>query len=177
MKTYLKTRIYTMVAVTGTFLLLLTACKKYNNPPPPNVRQSYTANVQLNGATEVPPVNTTGTGTANIIYYPDTKTITYTLTWQLGSNTAMTTGMHFHGSDTGGSTTSSPIVIEITGFTTNSSGTLSGTTRALTDVEAAQLLAGKWYVNIHSSTFPAGEMRANITLMNSSMGSGPGTGY
>ena len=159
----------------GTFLFLFFACKKKDTQEPA-VRQSYTANLQLNGAAEVPVVNTTGTGTANIIYYPDNKTITYNLTWQLGSSTDATTGMHFHGSDTGSNTTNSPIVIEITGFTTGSSGSLSGTTRALTDTEAAQLLAGKWYVNIHSSTFPSGEIRANIVLVGSSTGGGNGNG-
>jgi hypothetical protein len=176
MKTYLKTRTYTKIAVAGIFLLLFSACKKYDNAPAAPTRQTYTANVQLNGANEVPAVTTTGTGTANITYYSDTKTITYTLNWQLGSTSATTTGMHFHGSDTGGSNTSSPIVIEITGFTSASSGSLTGTTRALTDTEAAQLLAGKWYVNIHSSTFPSGEMRANIALINTSTGTGNGGG-
>lgn len=170
MKTYLTHRAYTIVAVAGIFLLLFSECKKKDNRP--STPPIYKADVVLNGATETPPITTTGSGTAAITYNSGTKTIGYNLTWQLGSATATTTGMHFHGSETGSNATSSPIVIEIPGFTSASSGTLAGTTRALTDVEQAQLLAGKWYVNIHSSTVPGGEIRGNIVLVKASTGGG-----
>lgn len=170
MKTYLTHRAYTVLTVAGIFLLLFSNCKKKDNRPsgPP----IYKADVVLSGANENPPVTTTGSGTAAITYNQATKTIAYTIAWQLGSTTATTTGMHFHGSETGSNTTNSPIVIEITGITSASSGTVSGTTRALTDVEHNQLLAGKWYVNIHSSTVPGGEIRGNIVLVNTSPGGG-----
>jgi hypothetical protein len=72
--------------------------------------------------------------------------------------------MHFHGAEDGSDTKSSGVIIGITGFTTANTGTISGTTRALTDVEVNQLLAGKWYLNIHSSTNTSGELRGNIKL-------------
>ena len=99
---------------------------------------------------------------SEISYDPTTKIITYKITWTLGNSAATTTNMHFHGSDTGSDLVSSGVAIGITGFATGSSGTLSGITVALTDVQAAQLLAGKWYVNIHSSTVGSGELRGNI---------------
>lgn len=176
MKTYLTHRAYTVLAVAGIFLLLFSNCKKDDDRPSgPLV---YKADVVLSGGNEVPPVTTTGSGTAAITYNQSTRTISYVITWQLGSPTATTTGMHFHGSETGSNSTNSPIVIDITGFTSASSGTVSGTTRALTDVENNQLLAGKWYVNIHSSTVPSGEIRGNIVLVNTSNGGGnPTPGY
>lgn len=75
-------------------------------------------------------MNTTGTGTAEISYDPTMKMITYKITWQLGNTSATTTNMHFHGSDTGSDAVGSGVAIGITGFSTGSSGTLSGMTVA-----------------------------------------------
>lgn len=143
------------------FFLITTvvSCKKKDDP---EIDPTKKVTVQLSGANETPAVSSTGTGTAQISYSPVTKMITYTLTWQLGSVTATTTNMHFHGAEDGSDTKSSSVTIGITGFPTSSSGTISGTTRALTTTEEAQLLAGKWYVNIHSSTNTGGELRGNI---------------
>jgi hypothetical protein len=32
----------------------------------------------------------------------------------------------------------------------------------LTDPQAAQLMAGQWYVNVHTAAFPAGEIRGQV---------------
>jgi hypothetical protein len=175
MKNYVSNRIYSMIAVSGMFLLLISACKKSSNNPTP-VNPLMTATVHLDGATEVPPVVTTGTGTANITYNKDTKMITYTITWTLGDPTSTTTAMHFHGSDAGSDATSSPVEIPITGFSTGNSGTVSGTTPELTATQVSELLANKWYVNIHSNVAPGGEMRGNIKLTSSSSTGGAGGG-
>lgn len=136
-----------------------TGCKKDKEEPVSLIKK---VTVQLSGAQEVPAVTTSGNGTAEISYDPTMKMITYKITWQLGSSSATTTNMHFHGSDNGSDAVSSGVAIGITGFAPGSTGTLSGTTIALTDVQEAQLLAGKWYVNIHSSTVGSGELRGNI---------------
>jgi hypothetical protein len=175
MKTYSVKSLTAIFAIAAIFLSLFSACKKKNNMPEITYR-TYSATVQLNGANEVPMVTTTGTATANISYSEQSKTITYTINWQLGSSTATTTGMHFHGADNGSNSVSSPIIIEIPGFSTGSSGTLTGTTRALNATEVSQLLSGKWYVNIHSSDFTSGEMRGNIVLVAASTGGGGNNG-
>lgn len=175
MKTYSVKPLTAIFAIAAIFLSVFSGCKKKNNMPEITYR-TYSATVQLNGANEVPMVTTTGTGTANITYSEQSKTIAYTINWQLGSSTATTTGMHFHGADNGSNSVSSPIVIEITGFSTGSSGTLTGTTRALNSTEIGQLLSGKWYVNIHSSNFTSGEMRGNIVLVAASTGGGGNNG-
>ncbi|WP_316817041.1 CHRD domain-containing protein [Pedobacter nyackensis] len=178
MKTYSVKSLSAILTMASILFFLFSGCKKKNNRPEITYK-TYTATVQLNGANEVPVVTTTGTGTANITYSEQSKMITYTIIWQLGSAAATTTGMHFHGAENGSNTVSSPIVIEITGFTPASSGTLSGTTRALNDAEVNQLLSGKWYINIHSSNFTSGEIRGNIVLVASSTGGGNngGGGY
>ncbi|WP_449436484.1 CHRD domain-containing protein [Pedobacter steynii] len=175
MKTYSVKLFSGILMMAGIFLVLYSGCKKKSSAPEITYR-TYTATVQLTGSNEVPMVTTTGNGTANITYSEQSKTIGYTITWQLGSATATTTGMHFHGADNGSNSTSSPIVIEIPGFSTTSSGTLTGSTRALNATEISQLLAGKWYVNIHSSNFTSGEMRGNIVLVAASTGNGGNNG-
>ncbi|WP_288879309.1 CHRD domain-containing protein [Pedobacter panaciterrae] len=175
MKTYSVKFFSAILAMAVILLVLYSGCKKKNNGPDVTYR-TYTAMVQLNGSNEVPVVTTTGTGTANITYNEQSKTIAYTITWQLGSAAATTTGMHFHGAENGSNLTSSPIVIEIPGFTTASSGTLTGTTRVLNAAEISQLLSGKWYVNIHSSDFTSGEIRGNIVLVAASTGNGGNNG-
>ena len=90
------------------------------------------------------------------------KMITYKINWQLGNSAASTTNMHFHGSENGSDAVSSPVAIGITGFAPGSTGSTSGMTVALSSAQEAQLLAGKWYINIHSSTVPSGELRGNI---------------
>lgn len=147
------------ITLSMIMLIAFTGCKKDKEEPVSLIKK---VTVQLSGAQEVPAVTSSGSGTAEISYDPTLKMITYKITWQLGNPSATTSNMHFHGSDNGSDAVSSGVAIGITGFATGSSGTLSGTTIALTDVQEAQLLAGKWYVNIHSSTVGSGELRGNI---------------
>ncbi|WP_276359884.1 CHRD domain-containing protein [Daejeonella sp. H1SJ63] len=160
MKKSLQIRIAQTMAIILLTSFTMSGCKKDKTEEPLSLIKKAT--IQLSGAQEVPAVNTTGTGTAEISYDPTMKMISYKITWQLGNTAATTTNMHFHGSDTGSDTVSSGVALAITGFSTGSSGTLNGTSVALTDAQEAQLLAGKWYVNIHSSTVGSGELRGNI---------------
>lgn len=153
-------QMFKTVALIAILLFSFSACKKNRDKDPEDLKKKAT--IMFSGAHEVPANASTGTGTGQVIYDPATKTITYNFSWQLGSATATTTNMHFHGAENGSDAVSSVVVIGITGFTTASSGSISGETRALTDVEVNQLLAGKWYLNIHSSTIPGGELRGNI---------------
>jgi hypothetical protein len=157
MKTTLQKHLTAVCAVGVMLLFTFSACKKDDETS--NIKK---LTVTLSGAQEVPSNTSTGTGTAQLAFDPTAKTIAYTMTWTIGSSSATTSNMHFHGAEDGSDTKSSAVIIGITGFTTANTGTITGTTRALTDAEVAQLLAGKWYLNIHSSTLPAGEIRGNI---------------
>ncbi|WP_316810094.1 CHRD domain-containing protein [Pedobacter heparinus] len=160
MKTKSFARISKAIAVAVILFVSFSACKKNKDKDPVDLKKK--AHVMFSGAQEVPANTSTGTGMGDVVFNPDTKTITYSFTWQLGSTVATTTNMHFHGAEDGSDTKSSVVVIGITGFTTASSGSMSGETRVLTDAEISQLLAGKWYLNVHSSTIPGGELRGNI---------------
>lgn len=143
--------------------LALGACKKNRAKPAPQ-NPIRTANVVMSGGAEVPAVTTGGSGTASLSYNPATKMITYQINWILNNAQSITTDMHFHGAENGSPTISSNVVIPITGFATGYTGSLNGTTRALTDAEVNQLLSGKWYINVHSAAFPLGELRGNIAF-------------
>ncbi|HEY0056067.1 MAG TPA: CHRD domain-containing protein [Pedobacter sp.] len=158
MKTNFKTSIISTLSVIA--ILTFAACKKDKKEEPIDLTKKTT--VTLSGAQEVPANSSTGTGTAQITFDPTAKTIAYNLTWQLGNSTATTTNMHFHGAEDGSDIKSSPVTIGITGFSTGNTGLIMGTTRVLTDAEVNQLLAGKWYLNVHSSSVGSGELRGNI---------------
>ncbi|WP_180336412.1 CHRD domain-containing protein [Pontibacter ramchanderi] len=120
--------------------------------------------VTLTGADEVPAVSTQATGTFKGTYNRDTKVMRYTVTFQ----GITPTGMHFHKGAVG---VDGPIVLPINPGASNDpySSTnpfvspMSRSTSPLTDAQEAELLAGEWYINIHSSQYPDGELRGQIT--------------
>ena len=57
--------------------------------------ESIKVQVQLSGSQEVPPVQTSGTGTADLTYDPSTRVVTWTIIYSGLSGTA--TMAHFHG--------------------------------------------------------------------------------
>lgn len=160
MKIIFNSKLPTVFAICAVLLFTFSGCKKDDDDVVVDMMKRVT--VTLSGAQEVPAITSTGTGTAKLIFDPSLKTINYNITWTLGSATATTANMHFHGAEDGSDLKSSGVAIGITGFSTANTGTISGTTIALTDVQVAQLLAGKWYLNIHSSTVASGELRGNI---------------
>lgn len=159
MKAIFKNQLLTVFAMGAVFLATFSGCKKDEEVVVDPMKR---VTVTLSGAQETPAITSTGTGSAKLVFDPLLKTINYNITWTLGSSTASTANMHFHGAEDGSDLKSSGVVFGITGFSTTNTGTISGTTIALTDVQVAQLLAGKWYINIHSSTVPSGELRGNI---------------
>lgn len=156
MKHIFLNRIPAVIAVM--FVFFFSSCKDKDNGTP----ATRITTVRFSGATEIPANTSTGSGSGKLTFDPVKKTVTYDLTWKLGDPAATTTDMHFHGAADGSDTKSSPVVVELEGFSTGNSGTFSGVTRVLTDVEISQLLGGMWYLNIHSTTVPGGELRANI---------------
>ncbi|WP_073854576.1 CHRD domain-containing protein [Pontibacter flavimaris] len=116
----------------------------------------------LSGSQEVPSNSSEATGTFKGQYNKDTKRLSYTITFEGITPTAM----HFHKGAPG---MAGPIVIPINPGSNPYSGSnpfntpLSGSTSALTTEQEADLLAGNWFLNIHSAEFPDGEIRAQIT--------------
>ncbi|MBK3665392.1 CHRD domain-containing protein [Bradyrhizobium diazoefficiens] len=107
----------------------------------------------LKGSSEVPPNNSTGSGKAEATYDSETKTLTYTVTYAGLTGPAL--GAHFHGPVEPGK--NAGIVLP---FKTVQSPIQGSAT--LTDNQATDLLAGKWYANIHTAMNPGGELRGQM---------------
>jgi CHRD domain len=111
----------------------------------------------LKGSSEVPPNATTGTGQLTATFDPDTKQ----LTWK-GSYSGLTgdaTAAHFHGPAEPGKNAGVAVFISTKGAPFSSPFSGSAT---LTDAQAADLMDGRWYVNVHTAANPGGELRGQL---------------
>ncbi len=107
----------------------------------------------LTGADEVPPVETSGKGTAEITWNSETKELTWTVEFSDLSGPA--TAAHFHGPAEPGK--NAGVAVPIEGLESPSEGSAT-----LTDEQAAQLAGGQWYVNVHTEAHPDGEIRGQV---------------
>jgi hypothetical protein len=112
---------------------------------------TYTAT--LDGKSEVPPTDSAGTGKAKLTYNPTTMELKYTITYKKLSGDAV--AAHFHGPADPGASAGVEVPITV------SKSPIKGTA-TLTDAQAADLAAGKWYVNIHTAAHPPGEIRGQV---------------
>ncbi len=108
---------------------------------------------KLDGASEVPASDSKATGKASLKYDPATKKLTYTVSYKGLSGDAL--AAHFHGPADAGANGGIEIPITVGKSPIKGDATL-------TDAQAADLEAGKWYVNIHTKDHPAGEIRGQV---------------
>jgi hypothetical protein len=150
MKAKSQTNVFFGLAALFISLLLLSgSCKKEKADPSTEILFS---NIAITGAQEAPnPVSTNASGTFNGTFDTDTKVLTYTISYSGLTPTAM----HFHKGAVG---VAGPVVIPIS----NAASPISGSTPALTAEQETDLLAGNWYVNIHSQAYPGGEIRGQL---------------
>ena len=113
--------------------------------------------VPLSGAQSVPPVKTGGSGTADITYDPDSRVVTWTITYSGLSGTA--TMAHFHGP--AGKGKNGPVEIWLTKRGSPAESPIKGEV-TMTPDQAKQFLAGDMYINVHTQAHPAGEIRGQV---------------
>jgi hypothetical protein len=109
----------------------------------------------LTGAQEVPPVTTQGKGSAEVNFDPASKKLSWTVTYSGLSGPA--TAAHFHGPAEAGKNAGVAVPIP-----NQANSPVSGSA-TLTDAQAADLQAGRYYVNIHTAANPGGEIRGQVT--------------
>lgn len=109
---------------------------------------------ELKGSNEVPPNTSTGSGKAEAAFDTDTKVLTYTVTYADLTGPAL--GAHFHGPSEAGKNAGIALPFK------SAQSPIQGTA-TLTEIQAADLLSGKWYANIHTAANPGGELRGQMT--------------
>jgi hypothetical protein len=108
----------------------------------------------LKPSNEVPPNNSTASGAAEASFDTDTKAFSATVTFSGLSGPAI--GAHIHGPAEQSANAGIVLPFDLA----LDPITLSAT---LTDAQAAELLDGKWYVNVHTDFNPGGEIRGQLT--------------
>jgi len=108
---------------------------------------SQSFKVMLTGAQQVPPVNTTAAGTAELTYDPATRVLTWNVTFSGLSGPA--TMAHFHGPAAQGK--NAPPVIRLSPKGSAVEMPIKGEA-TLTPEQAQQFSAGEWYINVHTQT-------------------------
>ena len=108
----------------------------------------------LDAKTEVPPNSSAATGTADIDYDPASKKLSWKVTYSGLSGPA--TMAHFHGPAEAGKNAGVAVAIP------NAAASPVEGSATLTEAQAADLVAGKYYVNIHTAANPGGEIRGQV---------------
>jgi CHRD domain len=109
----------------------------------------------LDAKSEVPPNASAATGTADIDYDPATKKLSWKVTYS--GLTGPATAAHFHGPAEAGKNAGVAVAIPNAG-----KSPVEGSA-TLTDAQAADFTAGKYYVNVHTQANPGGEIRGQVT--------------
>ncbi len=116
----------------------------------PCAAETVNFKAELSGKNEVPPNATNGKGQITATY----DTAAKKLTWngEYSGLTGPAIMAHFHGP--AGPGKNAPVVVPIT----SPQGSATVTAQ-----QASQLLAGQWYVNVHTDAHKDGEIRGQLT--------------
>ena len=117
------------------------------------IAETVSYRADLKAANEVPANSSKGTGIVATTYDTVSKKLNWTVTFSKLSGVA--TAAHFHGPAVAGA--NAGVAVPITGTTSPMTGSAT-----LTDAQAADLKAGKWYVNVHTAANKDGEIRGQM---------------
>ena len=136
---------------------LLTAVLAWTSTAPLIVSAADTAtfSATLSGAAEVPANTAVGTGSLEATLDKGTNQLTWKMTY-IGL-TGPATAAHFHGPAMPGANAGVAVP-----FATAVSPVEGKAT--LTAPQVADLMAGKWYANVHTAANPGGEIRGQLMM-------------
>jgi hypothetical protein len=111
--------------------------------------------VTLDGKAAVPPNTSAGNGTADLDFDAASKKLSWKVTYSGLSGPP--TAAHFHGPAEAGKNAGVAVAIP------NAASSPVEGSATLTDAQAADLMAGKYYINVHTAANPGGEIRGQVT--------------
>ena len=121
----------------------------------PGMSPTLPLKARIDAAQEVPTNPSTGTGTLEATLNKNTNVLKYKVVYS--GLTGPATAAHFHGPATVGQ--NAGVVLPFKSPASPIEGEAT-----LTPAQAADLSAGKWYVNIHTARNPAGEIRGQVMV-------------
>jgi hypothetical protein len=119
----------------------------------PAKAETVNLKASLSAAEEVPPTNSKGTGSVTATFDTASKKLSWSGSYSGLSGPA--TAAHFHAGEKG---KNGGVAIPIAPATSPLKGEAT-----LNDAQAADLMAGKLYVNVHTAENKAGEIRGQLT--------------
>jgi hypothetical protein len=135
-------------------VLFIFSCKKKDDVVIPPVVTTVNFAATVNGASEVPTNASSATGSMIGSFDKVSKIFSLTLTY----SGLTATNMHIHKGPAG---VSGSVLFGLS--TSPFTSPITYTSPALSTGQEDSLMTNLYYVNIHSSAFPAGEIRGQIT--------------
>lgn len=160
-------RLSALTSLVLGLMLAITSCEKVAEEKKTTDYEKKA--IPLTGAQETPANPSTALGTMDVSYSKETRMLTYSVTWS--GLTGPVASMHIHGLAPSGYAagvvqniiTASNGIFTPNATTFPATGKVSGT--LLADgvvVKELDLLNGMYYMNIHTATYPGGEIRGQI---------------
>jgi hypothetical protein len=113
----------------------------------------------LEPSSEVPPKTSHGHGALTATFDTSSKALSWNVTYEGLSGLAV--AAHFHGPAPVGQNAAVQVPIQKGQLSSPIKGSAS-----LTDTQANDLMAGKWYFNVHTAQNPSGEIRGQVLPAN-----------
>jgi hypothetical protein len=145
--------------MTAMFLrpaLAVLACAGVLAIATPSMADMTKMKAALKASNEVPPADSKGAGSVDVTYDSASKKLSWKGTYTGLSGPA--TAAHFH---TGEAGKNGGVAVPI--FQGDAAKSPFEGSATLTDAQAADLMAGKLYVNIHTAANKGGEIRGQVT--------------
>lgn len=151
-------RVKIAVALTATFSIIgaCTAINSNTSTMATTAQPTIMLVAQLAGSNEVPPNTSPASGMVKASLNTQTNLLSWTVTY--AGLTGPASAGHFHGPAASG--TNAGVVLPL-------SGDLQSPIKGMATLNAAQtndLMAGKWYMNLHTSANPNGEIRGQVSV-------------
>ena len=134
-------------------VLVISACMSTPMTPAPMTMAMQTFRATLSAAAEVPANASTATGTMEASFDKASSVLKWRVSYS--GLTGPATAGHIHGPALPGA--NAGVVVPFPSIASPAEGAAT-----LTPAQVADLMAGKWYVNIHTAQNPGGEIRGQV---------------